>query len=299
MNNKLEVSICIPSYEQPKNLQKCLESIEIQTFKDFEVIITDDSRSDDLKYIVDVFNKKFKIKYIKNSHPLGSPENWNESIRNALGKYIKILHHDDYFTKEESLEMMVSLMEKDPKNKVLFCSSRHVDNLFNYHSSHIISDIDMNKIQKNPNILFLGNLIGAPSVMMYHKDIKIYFDTRMKWLVDLDFYIKVLNNNKFVYITEELVSINIGEENRVTYQCENDKRINLYEHIILLEKLNFNRLPLSFKYFIAKLLLKFDVKSIEELNSISNSRFSDEFSKILFFSKIVKPFYNLLKRLKV
>lgn len=292
-----KVSICIPAYEQPKNLQKCLESIEMQSFQDLEVIITDDSKSDVLKVVVDSFLVKLNIKYFKNTPSLGSPENWNKSIRHAVGKYIKILHHDDYFTDANSLEKMVRLLDENPDSKILFCSSRHVDNRYNYHSSHILNHKSMQKVKDNPKILFLGNLIGAPSIMMYHRDINIYFDKRMKWLVDLDFYIRVLKDTSFVYIQEELVSINIGEENRVTYICENNKNINIYEHIILLDKLEFFSLPLSFKVFFLKMFLKFEINSVKELTQFGGLKYQNEFKKIVLISKVLKPFYKFYRRL--
>lgn len=297
MNNKFKVSICVPAYEQPKNLQKCLESIEIQSFKDFEVIITDDSKSNDLKVVVDSFSNKLNIKYFKNTPSLGSPENWNESIRHATGKYIKILHHDDYFIYENSLEKMVKLLDENPNSKVLFCSSRHVDNSYTYHSSHILNLKNMQKVKDNPQILFLGNLIGAPSIMMYHRDINIYFDKRMKWLVDIDFYIRILTNNNFVYIKEELVNINIGEENRVTYICENDKNINIYEHMILLDKLELSFLPLSFKIYLLKIFFKFDINSVQELTQFGGLQYQNDLKKILFISKLLKPFFKVYKKL--
>ena len=171
-----KVSICIPAYEQSDNLNKCLQSIEMQTFKDFEIIITDDSKGNELLNVINSFKDKVSIKYYKNVPAKGSPENWNESIKHAIGKYIKILHHDDYFYKEDSLEKLVDLLDENPESKVVFCSSRHVDSSYKSVSLHILKKENMLKVSDNPNILFMGNLIGAPSIMMYHRDINIYFE---------------------------------------------------------------------------------------------------------------------------
>ena len=97
-----KVSICIPAYEQPYNLDKCLKSILKQTFKDYEVIITDDSKESNLFDIVEKYIEDMDIKYIKNTLSKGSPENWNKAISLATGKYIKILHHDDSFKNNNS-----------------------------------------------------------------------------------------------------------------------------------------------------------------------------------------------------
>lgn len=293
-----KVSICIPTYEQPENLKKCLESIELQTFKNFEVIITDDSKSDNLLSVVNAFKRKINIKYYKNSLAKGSPENWNESLRYAKGKYIKILHHDDYFTFNDSLEKMVKLLDENPKNKILFCSSKHVNSDFKYHSSHILNHQNMEKIKYNPNILFFGNLIGAPSVMMYHNGINLAFDQRMKWLVDIDFYIRILKENNFTYTKEELISINLGEENRVTYQCENDKEVNLYEHMILFEKLNLQKIPFQFKFFFIVFYLKFDIKTYNEIDKFNVNCYGNDFKQIFAIVSLLRPIYKIYKRFR-
>ena len=83
-----KVSICIPAYEQPHNLDTCLKSILNQVFTDYEVIVTDDSKTNILASIVDKYKDKIDIRYIRNTRSKGSPENWNEAIKLATGKYI-------------------------------------------------------------------------------------------------------------------------------------------------------------------------------------------------------------------
>ena len=58
------ISVCIPAYRNPHYLSRLLESIFIQTFKDFEVIVTDDSPDDLLQPIIDKYNQKLDILYI-------------------------------------------------------------------------------------------------------------------------------------------------------------------------------------------------------------------------------------------
>ncbi len=293
-----KVSICIPCYEQPQNLQKCLKSIKQQSFKDFEVIITDDSKINDLTNVIQDFKNNFEIKYIKNITAKGSPENWNEAIKNAQGRYIKILHHDDYFKETDSLEQFVRLLEENPSAKVVFCSSYHVDNEGHYVSSHTLTQSNMRMVQQDAKKLYLGNVIGAPSVMMYHKDLNRYFDKRMKWLVDIDFYIQLLKDNSFVYTNKELIAINIGEEQRVTKECENNAKISIYEHMILFEKLQLSVLPLSYKLYFIKLFLKFKVFNKEQIRSYGYSGNLEYISSIFKYVKLLYPLYLVLKNKK-
>src|SRR3954452_21932607 len=108
-----EVSICIPAYDQPKLLERCLQSVIEQTYVDYEVIITDDSSHNRLQEIVRKLNDK-RISYYRNPSALGSPANWNEAITYAKGKYIKILHHDDWFASNTALAKFVKAFDDNP-----------------------------------------------------------------------------------------------------------------------------------------------------------------------------------------
>ena len=96
MENELrpKVSVIIPTYNNVESLKRTLNSVLVQDFEDYEVIITDDSDNESLQKFLLNYPLP-KIKYFKNSKKLGSPENWNEGLRIACGEYIKIMHHDD------------------------------------------------------------------------------------------------------------------------------------------------------------------------------------------------------------
>jgi glycosyltransferase involved in cell wall biosynthesis len=73
----VKVSVCIPAYKQKELLARCLDSLLLQGFKDFEVIITDDTPDDSIADFVKGFKSDFPLHYYRNVIPLGSPANWN------------------------------------------------------------------------------------------------------------------------------------------------------------------------------------------------------------------------------
>ena len=103
-----EISICIPTFNQTFYLKKLLDSILIQTFTNFEIIISDDSSTDDVYDLISSYRHFFidKITYVRNAKSLGPPTNWNNSISLAKGKWIKIMHHDDCFSSLNSLQFV-------------------------------------------------------------------------------------------------------------------------------------------------------------------------------------------------
>jgi len=98
------ISICIPAFQGEDYLKRLLDSINIQTFKNYEVIISDDSPDDSVERLSENYSNSFRLIYQKNKEPLGSPANWNKSISLANGKWIKIMHDDDWFYDKYALE---------------------------------------------------------------------------------------------------------------------------------------------------------------------------------------------------
>jgi glycosyltransferase involved in cell wall biosynthesis len=60
---RVKVSICIPAYNQTEYLRKNLDSILMQSFVDYEVILTDDSTTNEVRDLVEVYDFKCKKKY--------------------------------------------------------------------------------------------------------------------------------------------------------------------------------------------------------------------------------------------
>src|SRR5258705_12616457 len=92
------ISICIPAYKRVKYLERLLESIMTQEYKDFEVIISDDSDDDCVARHIKNYSGKFSIHYYKNNPSLGTPANWNFAISLARGIWIKLMNHHDWFS---------------------------------------------------------------------------------------------------------------------------------------------------------------------------------------------------------
>lgn len=103
-----KVSIIVPVYNMEKYLEKCLESIENQTYKNIEVIIIDDGSTDLSKNICERFlvgkYKKFKLITQKNG---GLSKARNTGLSVATGEYIYFLDSDDYIH-PRTIEIMIN-----------------------------------------------------------------------------------------------------------------------------------------------------------------------------------------------
>ena len=101
----MKVSIAIPTYEcygkSGEFLDDLLRTIEIQTFKDFEVCISDHSVNDDVLNVVNEFKDKFEIVFRRNTERRGNgPANTNAAIDLRRGEIVKVMFQDDFFYDE-------------------------------------------------------------------------------------------------------------------------------------------------------------------------------------------------------
>jgi len=173
------LSICIPTYEMggkgKEMLKRNLDIFKIQTFKDFEVVISDNSENDEIKDLCenDIY-KTLNIKYFR-SHRKGMAQNTNESIKHATGDIIKILYMDDYFTNKNSIKKIKDNFRGNWM--VTGCEHDDGERRFNSHYPSYNSKIYLGK-----------NTIGSPSVLSFKNEDPLFFDENMTWLLDCDYY---------------------------------------------------------------------------------------------------------------
>lgn len=216
----MKVSICIPTYQQANLLRRCLDSILEQNFEDYEIVITDDSKSLDVSDLVEEY-KDSRIRYFRNEPSLGSPLNWNMGFRLAQGEYLKIMHHDDWFASPESLGKFVELLDRNQDADIAFAGSCDIRSE-NRRKPHVAKSVTLEKIVKEPRILLMENRLGAPSVMIFRNKRNLFFDEKLKWLVDVDLYYRFIQGNTtFAYLSEILVYIGVGEHQTTAHFKQN------------------------------------------------------------------------------
>jgi glycosyltransferase involved in cell wall biosynthesis len=227
------ISICIPAYKRVNFLQRLLHSIEFQKYKNFEVIITDDSSEDcEVENLIKFNSYTFKIRYFKNPIPLGSPRNWLECISKANGSWIKIMHDDDYFLDSSSLDVFASHIKNDidcifSGYYAVYDNGSVIDNT--------ISKSLFSSIVKSPMKLFASNVIGPPSVMMFRNHLQESFDPRLKWIVDWEFYIRLADQYCLVYIENPLINVGYSDS-QITNSCFLNPQVEIPETLLFTEK---------------------------------------------------------------
>lgn len=106
MTSNIKVSIIIPVYNAEKYLKKCLDSIERQTMKEYEIVFVNDGSTDNTKQIIEEFkNKKICQVRCKDKKNAGQAAARNEGLAMAEGEYVAFMDSDDYI-KPDYLEKL-------------------------------------------------------------------------------------------------------------------------------------------------------------------------------------------------
>ncbi|MEO7922238.1 MAG: glycosyltransferase family 2 protein [Chitinophagaceae bacterium] len=261
------ISICIPAYKRIDFLERLLDSIEIQRFRDFEVVVTDDSPSGDVKNLCEEYKEKFPLLYFKNKEVKGTPENWNESIRQAKGQWIKLMHDDDWFADEMSLEKFAQTA-KEQQASFIFSGYSNIFIEGNRSETYLMNRHHKALLKKDPVNLLKKNFIGHPSTTLIKNEMRQWYDSRLKWVVDLEFYIRSLRSGQsYYYIGEPLVNLGMSSE-QVTVSAFRNPAIEIPENIELLKRISPRSLKRVWAYdYYWRFIRNLSVRNLEMINT--------------------------------
>jgi glycosyltransferase involved in cell wall biosynthesis len=255
------------------------------------VVVSDDTPGDEVKQLVETYHSKFKLSYHKNSPALGTPANWNKAIELSKGEIIKIMHHDDWFDLDNSLQFFVAALESKEVG-FAFCASKILnvkDGTYSYNSP---SEEFLDELYADPMALFNNNKIGSPSAVIFKRSELVPFDIRMKYLVDLDLYIRVLKKTQFSFIKLPLIINTSNNEEQVTAQSVN-KITQVGEYCYFYNKHFGEEVPgPKFRKFFKELFAWYGLKDFKEITSQGweHPRPENVFKWLLFRSKLSKLF---------
>ena len=153
----MKLSICIPTYNRPNQIPNCLNSIYISqknTNLDFEVCVSDNGSSYDVKKIIDQYKDKFKIVLNINKENLGYQPNLQKVISIASGEFVWVIGDDDLLT-TDALKFVEDLFVKYNDVDFYYVNSFHLDYKYlkNFKEPFDTHNLPMNmkKLSKKKN----------------------------------------------------------------------------------------------------------------------------------------------------
>lgn len=128
LEKDIKVSIGLPVYNGENFIDNAIQSILCQTFRDFELIISDNASTDNTEAICREYCAKDKrIKYYRNSNNLGASANYIQVFNLAKGSYFKWAAHDD-ICQPTFLAKCVEALDQDKSAVLAFTKVSVIDN---------------------------------------------------------------------------------------------------------------------------------------------------------------------------
>jgi len=291
------ISVVIPTYNQAVWLDEALDGLIKQTNSNFNVIISNNVSTDKTDEIVKKYMNKLNIIYKKESVFLDKTSNWNRAMHYSESKYT-LLHHSDDILKENTIEVLYKYIKKFP-NIVLFHGSH---SLISPSSKIIKTDSGLKfsyQYQAKHNLLnFICNISIVGVLFKTDNFLTVgAFDNKFQQLQDWDLYLKLIENESFMFIKETLGYWRVGKLSDSLHHLQNIETIKLLcstkNHIF--KSLNINKtINQHLKFYEKNKLFKDEyvevLKSlnIEIRNSILSKPIINNYIKLLKLFLIIK-----------
>jgi glycosyltransferase involved in cell wall biosynthesis len=185
LTNDDVVSVIIPCYKQAEFLKEAIDSVLMQTYPHFEVIVVDDGSPDNLTEIVCQYPQ---IKFIRQPNQ-GAAIARNNGIRSSCGSYVIFLDSDDRLT-PNALQIGVKFLSENPNLAFVTGQVKLIDSkgAFIEIPSQTTVETDHYKT------LLRSNYIWTPGVAMYRRSIfysQNAFDHRAGGSADYELNIRI------------------------------------------------------------------------------------------------------------
>lgn len=222
-----KVSIIIPVYNSAETLEKCLDSVICQSYKNIEIICVNDGSTDNSVNIIKKYLKKdTRINFINQKINSGPAVTKNTGITAATGDYLAFVDSDDYIN-IDMIEKMVSYAEKNELDIVRCHYNNYVDgNLINQKFPFDTCVLKLKQKEKFLNMLLNGDIPAYMQLIMINK--KLFRKNKISigdkyYLEDLLLYIKLLSLTDKIGIVNIPLYNYVNNSNGLTFSLNIDK----------------------------------------------------------------------------
>ena len=204
----MRISIISSCYNSELTITETLNSIELQTYDDIELIIVDGNSKDNTLKIIQNFKEKFLNIKIISENDNGVYDALNKGIELASGDIIGFLHSDDIFKSNTVLSDIVLIFKNNDVDGVYgdlqYVKSTDINNVIrNWKSRKFYPEMIKNAWMPPHPTLFLRKEV-------YEKH--GHFDTSFKIAADYEFILRIFKDQflKFEYLPKTITTMRLG-----------------------------------------------------------------------------------------
>lgn len=196
MKNQPLVTAVMTTINGSKTIQRAIDSINKQTYKNIEIIIYDDCSTDDT---VNVIKKNKGIRLIKGKTHFNGAVGRNVAAAAGSGKYIAFLDDDDEWLKHK-IELQVKYLEDNPYLDLVFCDFFYDNSKRNILKKAYASDYRRATLDMSVQTAAGSNLLVSRKA---YEEVK-GFDEKFAGHQDLELVLSLLRKYKAGYINKPL-----------------------------------------------------------------------------------------------
>jgi len=227
-NDQPLVSILMPSFN-PRYFETALQSALAQTYRNLEIWVTDDCRTQGIEEIVLRYAEKdSRIKYMRNPDAgtdIGR-KNHNLAFRQASGEFIKFLNDDDWLA-PNCVERMLECFTEHPDIALVTSKRQRIDKNGEFMAdigatqAPVSTDSRIDGLSLGVALLSTGiNFVGEPTTVMFRKsdlievrpDFMSFDNQAVAWASDVAIYLNLLLKGDAIYLVEALSHFRVHEE---------------------------------------------------------------------------------------
>lgn len=216
---KPQVSVVVTCYNYGKFVAECLDSLQKQTFSDFEVIIVDDGSTDNSAEQIHPYLQDCRFCYIEQSNG-GQANAKNRGIKESTAEFIAFLDADDLW-KKDKLEKQIQLFN-NPDVGVVYSRAQLIDAHgkpleYNFNGKYLTP-----RSGKVSQWLFLDNFIWFSSSIVRRECFKKFgkFDESLKMGIDWDLWLRISTGYDFDFVNEPLLAYRVGHSGQMSKNIE-------------------------------------------------------------------------------
>ncbi|MCU5356704.1 glycosyltransferase family 2 protein [Bacillus cereus] len=209
-NQEFMISIVIPSYNASSFIKETIQSVQSQTYTNWEMIIIDDVSKDNTRELIkEEIKKDGRIQLIELQENGGAAIARNIGINNAKGKYVAFLDSDDLWLPEK-LEKQLEFMQN---NDIAFSFTSYQimnqDGTLTDKVVHVPEKINYNGLLKN-------TIIGCLTVMLDIEKLGRVQMPNIRTRQDTATWLKILRQGHYAYGLDEVLSKYRKVENSIS-----------------------------------------------------------------------------------
>ena len=269
--NDEKISVIIPIYNAEKTLDRCLDSVVKQTYKNLEIILLNDGSKDESANICNKWKSADERIIVVNKNNSGSADTRNKGLDLSTGEYILFIDSDDFVDHTICEKLLHALKSNNADISMCGYNNYYNENkIIPVVENSFAGNIDVKKLFRSyalynwifeNDVIFTDNIMASIWRVLYKKEVvdKVRFE-HIRFSEDMLFNLRAINKDcKVTFVNENLYNyVLVGDsvvrsEFNILKLCEMEKSfLKLFQEMELrLDEEMFR----NYKFFIYKQMI--------------------------------------------